>query len=395
MSLRDQLTVIVPIRDRRSYLPRVMNYYRDSPCDVIFLDSTEDEAYKDTDPTPNKYIHVPGKNYCEKLHDCLSSIKTKYSVVICDDDFLMFDSLEQCISKINEINDDIISFRGQSVALHEQFLSIETLDYFIELDLQPRVEHKERIERAWRFFNGSIVHNVMLTKVQVAIHKFVLDNPQYNAINYFDKMFAILAAHYGNNITLPTFYMLKSSEGFNSSIKKREKVKDTWKKDLSFSKDFLKSDLKTLCDFLNITKEELEKLHENLILQTFRTDACYKVLELNVLPEELHVSIYAPFTYFNHCQFGYRCIAGRLSNRDLLIRIGLGGSLDGRNDFVHRFVFSKNRPSMSKELFSAMYPTLHSQNLEQIKKVLSYVDKFKRTDETSVPVMMQKENLYP
>ena len=89
---------------------------------------------------------------------------------------------------INEINDDIISFRGQSVALHEQFLSIETLDYFIELDLQPRVEHKERIERAWRFFNGSIVHNVMLTKVQIAIHKFVLDNPQYNAINYFDKM---------------------------------------------------------------------------------------------------------------------------------------------------------------------------------------------------------------
>ena len=50
---------------------------------------------------------------------------------------------------------------------------------------------------------------------------------------------------------------------------------------------------------------------------------------------------------------------------------------------------------MSMELFSVMYPTLHSQNLEQIKKVLSYVDKFKRTDETSVPVMMQEENLYP
>ncbi len=43
--VRDNLTVIVTIRNRRNTLPRVMNYYKNFPARVIFLDSTQGPAY--------------------------------------------------------------------------------------------------------------------------------------------------------------------------------------------------------------------------------------------------------------------------------------------------------------------------------------------------------------
>ena len=392
MSLRNDLTVIVPIRGRRFYLPRIMNYYRDSPCDVIFLDSTEGDSYKDTDPTPNKYIHVPGKSYTHKLHDCLSSIKTKYSVVICDDDFLCFEEIDKCIEIVEKVGDETISFRGQSVALHEEYLSIESLDYFIRLELIPRVGREERIKRGFRYFNCSAVHNVMLTDIQIKIHKFFIDNPQYDAINYFGKLFAILAEYYGNNVTLPVLHMVKSSEAYNLPLKRREDVENTWKKHLSFSEDFLEGDLTTLAKFLDTTEDNIKSLHEDLISQQYVADSVVKVLSRNVLPKELHVSIYAPFTYLNHGQWGYRCIAGRINGRDLLIRLGFGGSLDGRTNTTKSFVNSKQKKPITEKHFSILYPSLHDKNILQLKKVIDYVDKFKREEDgTSVNVLYKPE----
>lgn len=376
MSLKDKLTLIVPIRDRRFCLPRVMNFYRDSPCDVIFLDSTDEDAYTDIDPKPNTYKHVPGKNYCQKIHDCLSHVKTKYSVVVCDDDFLIFDELEKSINIIEDVDDNVVSFRGQSVALHEDFLSIETLDFFIPLSLTPRVERKERIKRAWRLFNGSIVHNVMLTSVQLKIHKFCIDHPEFNAINYFDKIFAILAANYGNNVSLPIFYIMKSSEIRNIPTKRKNEIKDVWQRNLSFEKDFLKTNLKHLLNELDMTKLGIEALHKDLISQDYLIQSCWDVFKKNVLHKDTLVSIYAPFHYLGHGQFGYRVLIGRVDKKDLLLRVGLGGDLDGRGKFTQYFAHSKSRTDLTEQEFKIMYPVLQRESLESIQLILKYVKDF-------------------
>jgi len=264
--------------------------------------------------------------------------------------------------------------------LHEEYLSVESLDHFIKLELIPRVGREERVKRGWRYFNGSVVHNVMLTDVQIKIHKFFIDNPQYDAINYFDKLFAILAEYYGNNVTVPVLHMVKSSEASNLPLKRKTDVKDTWKKHLSFSVDFLKGDLITLAKFLDTTEDDIKSLHEDLISQKYVADSIVEVLSQNVLPEELHVSMYAPYTYLNHPQWGYRCIAGKINGRDLLIRLGLGGCLDGRENTTKDFVYSKQKKAITTEKFSIMYPSLHQKNILQLKKVIDYVDKFKKKE---------------
>ena len=125
------LTVIVTVRNRRNTLPRVMNYYSDFPAKVIFLDSTQGFSYNDHAVAPNEYRHVPGKKYTQKIRECLETIDTEYCVVVCDDDFLVRGSLDKCITFLDD-NDVYVGCRGQEVALLDDFLSLETIDYLVD-----------------------------------------------------------------------------------------------------------------------------------------------------------------------------------------------------------------------------------------------------------------------
>ena len=139
--IKDKLTVIVTIKDRVNTLPRAMNYYKDFPCDVIYLDSTsEKKAIQDI--LPHGYRHVPDKNYCEKIYECCETIKTKYSVIVCDDDFLSPTGLEECIDYLEQ-NPSCVSCRGQTASLNDSFIAVESLEYFMEVVFPLSAPKKE------------------------------------------------------------------------------------------------------------------------------------------------------------------------------------------------------------------------------------------------------------
>ncbi len=48
----------------------------------------------------------------QKINDCLQEVDTKYSVVVCDDDFLVGGGLQYCIEFL-EKHDNYVACRGQ------------------------------------------------------------------------------------------------------------------------------------------------------------------------------------------------------------------------------------------------------------------------------------------
>ncbi len=53
-------------------------------------------------------------------------------------------------------------------------MSFETLDYLVErFDLFESDDVKERVYRAWTYFNGANVHNIMRTEVQKRFKSFI------------------------------------------------------------------------------------------------------------------------------------------------------------------------------------------------------------------------------
>lgn len=357
--IRKNLTVLVTIRNRRNTLPRVMNYYKNFPAHVIFLDSTSSGPYMGSEmASPNAYIYVPGKSYVEKIYDCLKNVSTKYSVVVCDDDFLSQVGLEHSINFLDQ-NKDYVACRGQEVALFDQFLSYETLDYLVDsLDKFKSNIPKERVQRVWSHFNGANVHNIMRNEVQIRIQEFHLENEQINAISFYDKTLSYVAAVHGNIAVLPIFYIARSSESRAQSLKlshSANKEISDWKPHLKFGPDFLKYNTESLENLIDVDRGFIEELHDKLVLGRVKEQKFKQLLRQYELDsnEQMRSS---PFSFY-----GY----------PLIQRFGTGGNLYGHHGWRERF-----KGKLNLQQLSEVYPIFKKESLDSIDNIIKHVKKW-------------------
>ena len=95
--------------------------------------------WRDAWKQPTSIRHVRGKSYVEKLRDCLRTIDTKYTIIVCDDDFLCFSGIPYSLQYLEE-NPDVVAVSGQEVAFVEPettvcgdgLISYETIDYLVD-----------------------------------------------------------------------------------------------------------------------------------------------------------------------------------------------------------------------------------------------------------------------
>ncbi len=379
--VRDNLTVIVTIRNRRNTLPRVMNYYKKFPANVIFLDSTITGPYPNAHiAMPNQYRHVPGKTYVQKLNDCLAEVKTKYSVVVCDDDFLVSEGIDYCLEFL-EKHDNYSAVRGQEVALLDEFCSFETLDFLVErFDLFESDDVKERVHRAWTYFNGANVHNIMRTDVQKKIQEFHLEHDQFNAMMIYDKTLSFITALYGNIATLPVFYIVRSDElratslNVENSVYTNDEIQDSevierkvkeaneqiidWKPHLKFRKDFLDCETKPLEDLAGVDRDYIEEMHSNLCSSEIRDARMDEILE--------NYDVFYPRVH-------------KLHGMPLLFRAGSGGDLLGKSEAYESeeataayFTRFRNGGNKARDF----YPVLADKNVRALNDIIRYVKAF-------------------
>ena len=345
--IKDKLTVIVTIKDRLNTLPRAMNYYKDFPCDVIYLDSTsEKKAIQDI--LPHGYRHVPDKNYCEKIYECCETIKTKYSVIVCDDDFLSPTGLEECIDYLEQ-NPSCVSCRGQTASLNDSFIAVESLEYFMEVVFPFSSEcPKERVKYAWSHFNGASVHNIVRNDVQKNIFKFVLDNPQFNAIKFFDKIHSFMTAIQGNSAVVPVFFGLRSDESKTGHFVSSPKLKKLWNGHLNFKDDFLDVDLKPMQEIINVDRKFIENIFHELVNGKTMDDDIDRLFELDLVPPR------SKFSYSEYLDF-------TISD----------------NKGYEKWYASKHKTKINENIvINTLYPTILKKNLKEISKMISFIERF-------------------
>ena len=356
--IQDNLTVIITIRNRRNTLPRIINYYADFPAKVIFLDSTKSSPYEDQSKIhPNTYSYVPNKNYVEKIYECALNIKTKYSVVICDDDFLSSSYLYEII-KYLEDNNNCVACTGKEMALFDNFLSYETIDYLYELN--NKSNKNESLERIKKIFlsKGLLVHSIMRNSDQIRIQEFHLKYSQFNSINFYDLTLAFLLASKGEYVVLPYFYMIRSSEKKAKSFKLSKEIineiKD-WKPELSFENDFLSQDTTPLEKIANITRKELEEMHSNCVNKKIKESEHLKILCQNKL---------APKNFPGLFKYS-------IDKYKIYFRYGSGGNLIGTEGWRNKF-----KGGLNDDELAAIYPSLKAEALSSIRKMIKCVINF-------------------
>jgi glycosyltransferase domain-containing protein len=92
------LTIVIPTHNRHNYLERVLDYYSNSSYFIIVADSSENK-YSGIIPDERvNYLHLPGLSLPQKLSVIFQKVTTAFMAMCADDDFVIPESLEMCVS---------------------------------------------------------------------------------------------------------------------------------------------------------------------------------------------------------------------------------------------------------------------------------------------------------
>tara|TARA_R110000744_G_scaffold13677_6_gene39586 strand:- start:13585 stop:14670 length:1086 start_codon:yes stop_codon:yes gene_type:complete len=353
---KNDLTIIVTIRERRNTLPRIMNYYKDFPATVIFLDNTPSGIYKSADMAyPHTYCYVPEKGYIKKISDCLQEIQTKYCIIMCDDDFLTYSSVNHSINFLEQ-NKDYVACWGQEVSIQDNFLVAETYDYLSKF-YAPSDNPLERVTNVWRYFNGGLVHSLCRTKTLRKVFDFHTENKDLDAIRYFDKTFSFCLAALGNIKCLPLCHIMRSAETGSLSLLISPDHKgsiDDWRPNLQFGKDFLNHDLTPLASLIKSDVAYIHELHKDLCNGIYQKDFHFDLMsEISTRAQDFRAT---PARQY------------KISGRTLYASYGSGANFDGERGY-----FDSSSLNTSPE---GLYPSFYTGSHPDLEIIIKCVDNF-------------------
>ena len=118
-----KITIIILTRNRPECIKRQMDYIKNWGAQIFLLDGSDNiNLYLQSLPKrdPNlKYIHDTN-GFDVRLMHMKSQIKTKYAMIMSDDEFIIKKSLEMCIQFL-ENNTDYVSCSGVAVGFMKSF----------------------------------------------------------------------------------------------------------------------------------------------------------------------------------------------------------------------------------------------------------------------------------
>lgn len=107
------LSVVVPTYNRQKFAIRQMNYWKEFSAQVIIIDGSESPVSKDfidNLPINITYYHMP-ISLNERLLRSVELVKTKYVMLLGDDEFYIPSAVNECISEL-EKDMNIVSCMG-------------------------------------------------------------------------------------------------------------------------------------------------------------------------------------------------------------------------------------------------------------------------------------------
>ena len=296
------LTIIITAKNRRSTLPRCLEYYKGFTGRIILLDDSSTRWNLISGYDHVEYVYMPDTPWIDKKIHVLNSVTTPYVIWIPDDDFLFLHSIPVMVKFLND-NPDYVSVTGQDVGLYEErrlgdwaftarthlvhywhwqkSFEYETYAYILEANMTAQLDDLEqRLWFYWTYFNCK-VHSIIRTDVKLSIYRFMIDNPDLFAIRFFDKVWTFIAACQGKLAVLPVLSTARSRESkvMREAVVLKKGMQKETKSHLQFGTDFLNVDLSPLQELAGVSAKFMQEIHHNLSSQNYKLQAFAKLLD--------------------------------------------------------------------------------------------------------------------
>jgi glycosyltransferase domain-containing protein len=112
--MKEVLTIIIPTHERHHVLKRAIDYYSKIGVNVIIADSSS-APFTIELPETFSYLHCSNCFMGDKIYKALCEVKTKYSCLCADDDFLSESGLSAGYNFL-ENNSDYVSVQGHFIS---------------------------------------------------------------------------------------------------------------------------------------------------------------------------------------------------------------------------------------------------------------------------------------
>lgn len=115
----NNFTVLIPTMNRHDYMKRSIEYFKNINAKTIYCDSSS-KQYSDTVPYNVTYLHLPDKNFPQKILCALDLVKTDFVALCADDDFIFADSLYSGVDLL-EKNNQFRTIIGNNIFFYDIF----------------------------------------------------------------------------------------------------------------------------------------------------------------------------------------------------------------------------------------------------------------------------------
>ncbi len=211
------LTLIIPVRHRQQYIPRVTDFFKNLNCRKIIADSSN-KKYNGKIIKEFEYQYFGPILYYEKMYKLLNSIDTKYYLECPDDDFIINESIIECLDFLEKTDKNYIWCDGlvsgvvngkfrinirPEMIINKVFSNRVNKNYYSD-DVLTRISYELNCD----FQEPN--HAILKVSTAKKFWKLLVDNTEIQPMRWFAKIFAIVMACEGNHKTLPVLFHVKN-----------------------------------------------------------------------------------------------------------------------------------------------------------------------------------------
>lgn len=215
-----ELTIIIPSYNRPFFLRRSVNYWNNYSFPVIIVDGSNDAQKKWMDKNCNKNIQYFYRktSFPERLKQAGKLLKTKYAILLSDDEFYSVDSLNKCINFL-ELNNEYVAVNGRAVGFLYQNNKLVGMAAYAKWAGRKRTEEdpKERMIAHMTDYDNPLGVSVIKSSLWCKCANLYADN-EFPIFAQWELLMNLILSFAGKSKTLDILMYFRSIEDDSPSI---------------------------------------------------------------------------------------------------------------------------------------------------------------------------------
>ena len=239
MSLLNKLTIIIPTYNRPHYIIRNILFWKDYDVNLIILDGSIEPLPKEVLNNISiniNYNYLP-ISFHERMLKSIDLIKTKYSLLMCDDEFYLPTSLIYLIKQL-ELDSELVACTGRAIAFKNNENQISTWIEYNEMANYYITQNspEERILFHMKNYTCNNIYSIVRTPIWKDAMLIVSNTKDFTLFAIEEVVFELCVSFWGKSKVFPILFWFRSKENdgvslnyrlpFHRWFKSKEKIKE-------------------------------------------------------------------------------------------------------------------------------------------------------------------------